>query len=165
MPPLLAILLLAFAFGADTSVVQAQETLHCRVSSVHDGDSMRVQCPGKRRSQRVRMSQIDAPELEQPYGEAARDFLLRLCRKGSTATIHSEGEDQYGRLLGNVYCNGKSVNEEMLRSGSAWVYNRHARDRKLHQFQNLARSQRRGLWAHKSPEPPWQWRYEQRQGE
>lgn len=159
MPSLPAILFLIFSVGMISRPASAAEPLECIVISVHDGDSMRVKCPGDRRNQRLRMTQIDAPELEQAYGRNARDFLRKLCPKGAAATIRTEGEDQYGRLLGDVYCNGKSVNEHMLRSGSAWVYDRHAKDRKLYQWQNLARSQKRGLWADKHPEAPWRWRH------
>lgn len=160
--PLAAIIALTLWVAAPDATAAGSAELRCTVSSVHDGDSLRVRCPGNRRSVRVRMEQIDAPELEQAYGKHARDYLRRLCRVGSDAVIHTTGKDQYDRLLGNVYCNGKSVNEEMVASGSAWVYKRYARDRKLFRLQDEARAQRRGLWSAGKPIEPWRWRYEQR---
>lgn len=134
--------------------------LQCTVRSIHDGDSMRVQCPGQHRSIAVRMEQIDAPELDQAYGRKARDHLRQICPRGSIATLHSEGRDQYGRLLANVYCDGTSVNESMVSSGAAWAYRRYVKDQNLNRLQQQAQRDRRGLWAGKNPQPPWQWRYQ-----
>ena len=156
-----AALLLALA-GLAPATAPAQEPLNCTVRSVHDGDSMRVQCPGQRGTIAVRMEQIDAPELDQAYGLRARDHLRELCRVGRPAVIHSQGRDQYGRLLGNVYCGGKSVNEEMVSAGAAWPYRRYVTDDNLFTLQDQARTAKRGLWAGRSPQAPWQWRYEQR---
>lgn len=155
-------LLLATAAWLSLPEARAKTELRCAITSIHDGDSMRVRCPGERRTIPVRMEQIDAPELEQPHGKRSRDRLRELCRVGSTTTIRTEGRDQYGRLLGNVYCNGKSVNEEMVMSGAAWVYDRYVRDRGLYRLQDKARADRQGLWAGRNPQAPWRWRYEQR---
>lgn len=163
-----AALLLAIAF-AGFPKAEARETRQCRVVSVHDGDSMRVQCPGERKSIRVRMGGIDAPELDQAYGRQARDHLRRLCPSKTVATLHTQDIDQYGRVVGSVYCQGKSVNQEMVGSGFAWVYDHHvdkdrAEDGKLYSLQVTARAEKRGLWAGKNPEAPWRWRHRQRQG-
>ncbi len=155
-------LVLALTAGAPTSIALADSTLKCTVRSVHDGDSMRVQCPGQRRTTPVRMEQIDAPEIDQAYGTRARDRLRALCKVGSTAVIRTQGRDQYGRMLGNVYCGEKSVNEEMVASGAAWPYDRYVKDRSLYALKDEARRQKRGLWAGSDPEPPWRWRYRQR---
>lgn len=157
-----ALMLAAAGFISSSSL--AQTALTCAVHSVHDGDSMRVRCPGERGSIAIRMEQIDAPELEQAYGTRARDQLRRLCPVGSPAIVHVQGRDQYGRVLGNVTCDGKSVNEEMVAAGAAWLYDRYVTDRGLYALQDRARAQKRGLWAAKNPEAPWRWRYRQRQG-
>lgn len=166
LPKVVAPLLICLTFSAGmpaTATAGTAGDMHCTVSSVHDGDSLRVRCPGSQRSIRIRMEQIDAPELEQAHGKHSRDYLRRLCRVGTDVIVRPTGKDQYGRLLGNVYCGGKSVNEEMVGSGSAWVYKRYARDQKLYRLQNEARTQRRGLWAGARPTEPWRWRYEQRE--
>ena len=162
MSRILPLFLLATAAWLAIPAVHADTELKCTIRSVHDGDSMRVQCPGERRSIPVRMRQIDAPELDQAHGTRARDHLRKLCRLGSTATIHTQGRDQYGRVLGDVYCDDKSVNEEMVASGSAWIYDRYVEDRSLYRLQDQARAKKRGLWADKNPQAPWRWRYQQR---
>ena len=137
------------------------EILECRVVSVHDGDSMRVRCPQQRQSLRVRMHQIDAPELEQPYGAQSRDQLKALCPANSRARIHVQGTDQYGRLLGDVYCRGKNLNHQMVASGAAWAYRRYVTDTELPRLQRRAEQARRGRWGESNPIQPWRWRYEQ----
>lgn len=158
--PALLLIGAAWAFMAPESADGKE--LQCTINSVHDGDSMRVLCPGERGTLRVRMQQIDAPELEQAHGVRSRDYLRKLCPVGSTVIIQSQGRDQYDRLLGDVYCNGKNVNKEMVAAGAAWLYDRHVEDRSLYRLQDQARENKLGLWAGKNPQKPWQWRYEQR---
>lgn len=150
-------------FFSIASPSAAQQTLQCEVVSVHDGDSIRVRCPGTRGTQRVRMNQIDAPELEQSFGKRARDRLRELCPPRSPVTIELQGRDQYDRLLGNVRCGNRNINEEMVAGGYAWVYDQHVKDRKLYSLQDSARREKKGLWATRDPQAPWRWRYEQRQ--
>src|SRR5690606_14542249 len=120
-----------------------------------------VQCPGER-NVAVRMRQIDAPELEQSYGEQARNRLRKLCPRGSRVTLHRAGRDQYGRLLADVQCGSTDVNSEMVSQGAAWPYRRYVEDVRLLRLQKEARANGRGLWAEPAPQPPWQWRYENR---
>ena len=104
------------------------DVLSCTVHSVHDGDSMRVRCSARHDSVRLRLDQIDAPEIDQSYGKSARDHLRKLCPKGDKVTIKVHGRDQYGRLLGDAQCKGRNVSEELVAAGSAWAYKRHVRD-------------------------------------
>lgn len=135
---------------------------HCRVTSIHDGDSMRVRCPGFRDTLRIRLDQIDAPELDQAYGTRSRDVLRSMCPKGGQAVVHDLGADTYNRRLGRVFCNDIDVNAAMVKAGAAWVYNYHASDKSLYSLQDEARSRKRGLWAGSGePVAPWDFRYRQ----
>jgi endonuclease YncB( thermonuclease family) len=40
----------------------------------------------------------------------------------------------------------------------AWVFDRYVVDRTLYPLQDVARSDRLGLWADAAPVPPWEWR-------
>ncbi len=55
---------------------------------------------------------------------------------------------------------GKWVNAELVKSGSAWVYRQYAKSPLLFEFEKDARINKRGLWG--LPEagriPPWEWR-------
>src|SRR5690606_8244865 len=135
------------------------EVIECQVMSIHDGDSMRVKCPPQHKSQRLRMHQIDAPELEQAYGPQAKSHLKALCPIKTRARIRIHGKDQYGRLLGDVFCRGKNINHEMVASGAAWAYRRYVTDPALPRLQRRAQQARIGLWGDSNATAPWQWRY------
>lgn len=153
----------ASATGAQTTADTKATVRQCRVTSIHDGDSMRVRCPGYKDTLRIRMDQIDAPELDQAYGIRSRDFLRSLCPKGEQAVVHDLGADSYNRRLGRVFCNDVDVNAAMVKAGAAWVYDYHASDQSLYPLQDAARAQKRGLWAGpEKPVAPWDFRYRQR---
>lgn len=46
---------------------------------------------------------VDAPEGKMPYGRESKDELSRLVQ-GKRLKIHVYGDDQYGRCIGDVYC-------------------------------------------------------------
>lgn len=140
--------------------IQAQQAadLHCNITSVHDGDSLRVRCPGYKKTIPIRLSQIDAPELQQAYGIQSRNHLRSVCPVGAAVIVKNPSQDQYQRTLGEVLCNGTDVNTAMLESGSAWVYDQYVHDRSLYALQDSARSQKLGLWANSKAQAPWLFR-------
>jgi endonuclease YncB( thermonuclease family) len=66
--------------------------------------------------------------------------------------------DRYGRTVGHVFVDGRDVNLEMLQDGMAWHYKRYDKSRAFQQAEQSAQTAKRGLWAEKSPVPPWDWR-------
>lgn len=141
---------------------QPEAALACTVTSVHDGDTLRARCKGMSKTVRVRIDQIDAPELDQAAGLASRDHLRRLCQRGESVQLAVLGKDQYGRLLADARCNNQDVAAAQLKSGHAWVYTRYLRDSRLKTYEHDAKTQKRGLWKDHDPKPPWQFRYDQR---
>lgn len=127
-----------------------------RVISVHDGDTLTVLID--HRSVRVRLTDIDAPELGQPFGTRSRQSLSALCF-GKSAALDVRSQDRYGRTLAQVTCAGTDANAEQVRRGYAWIFTRYARpDSPLYTLQSEARAAHRGLWMDRSPTPPWDWR-------
>ena len=108
---------------------------------------------------RVRLAEIDAPEKKQPFGSKAKAALSELVA-GQMITVEQVDKDRYGRLVANLYADGKWVNAEMVRSGDAWVYRQYAKTPELFQLEEEAREGKRGLWALPEQErtPPWEWR-------
>lgn len=156
---------LAMAGNPDpvASTHEASQTMQCQVTSVHDGDSMRVRCPGFKKTLRIRLEQIDAPETDQAYGIRARDHLRSLCKRGGPATIYNKGTDTYNRILGRVYCQGVDVNAAMVAEGLAWFYEYYGDDPALERLHQQAQAEKKGLWAaKKQPQAPWDFRYKQR---
>src|SRR5699024_4470632 len=138
-------------------------TRTCRITSVHDGDSMRARCPGFRKTLRIRLEQIDAPEIGQAHGTQARDYLRSLCEPGSLTVIKDKGRDVYHRVLGRVFCNDTDANAAMVEAGMAWVYDYYADDPNLYRLQKAAQEDKKGLWgAAIFPQKPWDFRRRQR---
>jgi endonuclease YncB( thermonuclease family) len=135
------------------------ESAEAQVIHVGDGDSLTV-CIGGRES-RVRLVGIDAPEYRQRYGRTARRSLASLCEY-EVARLEWSQADRYGRLLARVTCRGVEANAEQVRRGMAWASHLDAPDPSLDAAQAAAREARAGLWRDADPQPPWQWRREDR---
>lgn len=127
-----------------------------KVVGVHDGDTVTVMRRGE--GVKVRLNQIDAPELGQAYGRQSKQSLSDVCF-GRYADVREEGRDKYGRVLGRVYCDGVDANAEQVRRGYAWFYQQYGRDPALRELEASARSRRAGLWSDRNPTPPWSFRH------
>ncbi len=147
---------------AMTSLAQADD-IHCRVVGISDGDTFNCLTASKRQM-KVRMANIDTPESSQPYGRKAKDELARLIF-GREIQLRVEGQDKYGRHIGQVYVDGANANREMVARGAAWVFEQYNRDPSLPAVQRIAQQKRLGLWALPESEivPPWEWRRAGRQ--
>ena len=129
--------------------------------SVHDGDTLTVLIES--RPVRVRLIDIDAPELRQPFGTRSRQSLSGLCF-GKVASLDVRGHDRYNRTLARVTCGGTDANAEQVRRGYAWTFTRYARaDSPLFAIEREARAAHRGLWQDPAPVAPWEWRNRVRQ--
>ena len=123
---------------------------------MHDGDTLTVLV--ERRQVKVRLVDIDVPELRQPFGTRSRQSLAEMCF-GKIAAVDVRGRDRYKRALGQVTCGGTDANAEQVRRGYAWTYTRYARaDSPLYALQMQAQSAHRGLWADPAAVAPWEWR-------
>jgi endonuclease YncB( thermonuclease family) len=131
------------------------ETFEGKVIRVVDGDSLIVL--SKQGRIRVRLKEIDAPELKQPFGKRSQESLTAICANKVGSVLWTE-KDRNGRTLGRVWCAGIDANAEQVRRGMAWVFDRYVKDRSLYPLQEDARAARRGLWADAAPLPPWDWR-------
>ncbi|PAA90379.1 hypothetical protein BOX15_Mlig018861g1 [Macrostomum lignano] len=136
------------------------ESVICgRVTFVNDGDTLRLSPDGRRNSAslRIRLLEIDAPELNQRHGAEARDALRYMAPTGSRVCILVDNEDIYGRLLGRVCRGGADLNLRLLEDGHVWCYR--GRCRSAYRTAELqARSSRRGLWSDPTAQAPWLFR-------
>lgn len=135
--------------------------LVCLVIGITDGDTIKARCgePGAYRQVTVRLAAIDAPERRQPFGQASRQHLAALCFD-QRARITPRSTDRYGRMVGDVSCQGRDARADLVAQGMAWVYVRYATadDAPLNHLQQRAQAARSGLWAQSNPVPPWEWR-------
>ncbi|CAA7028887.1 unnamed protein product [Microthlaspi erraticum] len=110
---------------------------------------------------RIRLRGIDAPEGQMPFGKEAQEELVKIVQWKSLKVL-VYGEDQYGRCVGDLYCNGIFVQEAMLKKGLAWHYIACDKRMVLAKWEKEARQKRIGLWASSNPEKPWDWRKNRR---
>ena len=84
-------------------------------------------------SHRLRLAGIDTPEsrttdkLEKTLGLESKEYLkykLKDAKKIVVKTEKPDSSEKYGRILGWIYLDGndKSINEQMIEDGYAWVY-------------------------------------------
>lgn len=148
-------LLLGVMFMLAAGFLQA-EVFNASVIAVMDGDSVLVLRDNKKI--KVRLANIDAPEMAQPYGKESRLALVKLILK-KQVHISSRAVDTYGRLIAELTVSGINVNAEMVRSGMAWEYSHFHRDKNYLALQTEAQQARRGLWGESGqPVQPEQWR-------
>jgi micrococcal nuclease len=127
-----------------------------RVVGVNDGDT--ITCLDENnQQQKVRLAEMDAPELGQDFGKVSRDALAGTVF-GKTVQVVDEGKDRYGRWIGHISIDGTDVNRQMIATGNAWHYAAYSNDKSLATLQSQAQAQRSGLWAQPNPTPPWEFR-------
>ena len=127
----------------------AEEVFTASVMSVEDGDSVVVKTESEQIA--VNLSGVDAPEMSQPGGLQARQFLSDLTL-GKTVTVRLTNRvDRMARLE----VAGIDVTEALVRAGMGWHCPRYADDRDLTRAEAEARSAKRGLWSVAQPTPPW----------
>ena len=126
-----------------------------KIKRVVDGDTVHVFSKGE--VLKVRLVEIDTPEMDQPHGEEAKEYLENLLKDGYI-NLDISGTDIYKRKLGRVYWKEKDINRLMVKSGHAWVYDQYVTDQTFFEDQNYARSRKLGLWKSNAPIQPWQWR-------
>lgn len=143
----------ALALAACESALAASPV--SRVNRVIDGDTIEL-----RSGQRVRLVQIDTPEVYggyECYGRGASVTAKRLLAPGTRVRLlpepTSDPVDQYGRLLRYVVRarDGLNVNVHLVRLGAAtpWFYDgqRGRYAAKLDALTKEARAKRLGLWG------------------
>ena len=133
------------------------ELTACFILAISDGDTLRADC-NHGTTLKVRLAEIDAPELSQNYGQESRLSLDNICPRRSDITIQPVTVDRYHRIVARVTCNGIDASLEQATRGMAWFYPAYGRDQAIKDRQLQAEKDRTGLWQDKSPIPPWIYR-------
>lgn len=137
--------------------------------AVEDGDTFVFEAadpvPGAPPRVRVRLHAIDAPELLQAGGPAARTALVELTR-GVSVRVDCYKRDAHGRAICRAWVaapNGRDLDIQLslLREGRAWHYRAYASEqtaderRSYQAAEGDARAAGLGLWQRPEPMPPW----------
>lgn len=153
------------ATAADVS--QSPELIG-KVVRVLDGDTFELLVD--QQPVRIRVTGIDAPEKDQPFGQRSRQSLAGMV-DGNPVAVRVKGKDRFGRTLGAVYakicapsapCLAVYVNAEQVKTGMAWAYRFHGQavDPAMLKLETQARSERVGLWSAPNAVEPWKWRHQ-----
>ena len=147
-PVLLALALAALASPAQAArgaSKPAAAPLQGMVTKVTDGDSLWFTPTGQPHIV-VRLRDIDAPEICQPWGPEARQALAEMVQ-GKPALLQTRGRDVHGRVLGALRVDEQDVALQLVEGGHAWS-NRSRWDRgPFVKQERMARALRRGLHA------------------
>lgn len=139
-------------------MASADGSIAGRVVGVADGDTLTV-LDETNQQHKIRLAGIDAPEKAQAFGQAGKQRLSELCYN-KHATVVVVNTDRYGRTVGDVTCDDVHANEEMVRSGNAWVYRHYDKGFEyFYSIEEAAKEEKLGLWVDESPTPPWEWRH------
>ncbi len=117
-----------------------------RVTEVIDGDTFKTETGSA-----VRLLGINAPEINDPGGDIAKQMLIYLVKDRSVRLERDvTDKDDYGRLLRYVFVNDDFVNAEMIRMGYAelrfYPPDTHYQ-RELRELEKIAIRNSRGLWS------------------
>ena len=145
--------------GCDSTVARTPRasTWNGVVSHVSDGDTLWVRPAGGGAPRKIRLDGIDAPEICQKGGPAARAALASKL-SGRAVAVRTRRLDTYRRELATISVGGEDIGAWMVTSGQAWSY-RWRRDAGPYQSQEqAARRARRGLFADSRPQNPREFR-------
>lgn len=130
---------------------------------VIDGDTVEIKYNDGRKSDRIRLVGIDAPESSQAFGLESKN-ALQNCVDNGNVNIRWQEQDRYGRLLGVVMSGNTDCNYVQVQKGAAWHYKQYSKGQPKGSAQtyamaeNDARSANMGLWAASQPQEPWLYR-------
>ena len=137
------------------SICNAEYLEGLKVKKVVDGDTVHVLYRDE--VYKIRLTEIDAPERDQPYGIDSTIYLKSLLKEGKV-DVDISGTDRYGRKLGRLYWKDLDINRDLVSAGYAWVYDQYVTDNSFYENQSNARNLKKGLWEDDSPVEPWEWR-------
>lgn len=90
----------------------AQDTLTGTVTYVRDGDTIEVGGVA------VRLSGVAAPEIKEPVGQEAKQFMVRLVA-GKAVRCDLNGERSFDRVIGTCFLNEKDIGAAIIAAGLA----------------------------------------------
>jgi len=93
----------------------------------------------------IRLKNIDAPELKQPFGYLSFVYTSKLI-SGKTVSFDSTGKDLYGRVLADIWIDNKRLDSTLIRNGWAWHYQTYSNDSLLKSMMVFAINEKTGLW-------------------
>ena len=94
---------------------QITEDFDAHVEKVHDGDTITITCDFRDFEFRVRLANINAPELGEG-GEESGDWLRNMIEGQDIRVLINKDNrvGKYGRLIGEILCKGMNLNNTSM---------------------------------------------------
>ena len=102
------------------------------VTSIYDGDTFRANIPDYPpiigRHMGIRINGVDTPEMrgkceqEKVLARKAKQYTVTKLRNAKTIELLNMQRGKYFRIVADVYADGQSVGEGLVREGLAVVY-------------------------------------------
>lgn len=141
--------LLALFLAFTVNTTEPVQGVPATVISISDGDTFTAQVADKQ--VKVRMACIDAPEKKQaPWGSLATATLKSKIAPNDIVFLQIQNQDRYGRLVSEVFDDGKSVNLDLVRNGIVVVYHEYLQkcDKDAYvEAENAAKAEKRNFWS------------------
>lgn len=123
------------------------------VTRISDGDTLWVRPADGGKPVKVRIDDIDAPEICQAGGRAARKALSARVL-GRRLDVLTRGQDDYGRTIATLELDGEDVAGWMVSQGHAWAYGFGRDGGPYAARQAVAQAAARGLFADRTAQEP-----------
>ncbi len=113
------------------------------VVRVVDGDTVDVEIDlgfSLTKKERIRLAGIDTPETrtkndeEKKLGIDAKEYLTMRLDSSKNLIVKTEKDGKYGRMLGWLFDDNRSINRDMTDLGYAWIYGGGSKDNDLNKL-------------------------------
>lgn len=139
-----------FLIAVGAPAARAQDV---KVTHVIDGDTLMVRPALGGKPVKLRIDGIDAPEICQAGGRAARAALASRVAK-RTIRVTVKRRDDYGRSVSSVHLGNEDIAGWMVGQGHAWAYGYGREGGPYLALQAQAKTANRGLHAEPQALPP-----------
>jgi len=104
---------------------QITENFTATVTKVHDGDTIRVKADFRNFDFPIRLANIAAAELNEEGGKEVQQWLeKRILNEEVEILINPKNRvGKWGRVIGEIFFEGMSINDESLREGKSTEFN------------------------------------------
>ncbi len=140
-------LLLIFIFIANI-ILKPSKTFtynQVKVIKVYDGDTITI-INENNEKEKIRLYGISARELNQEYGQEAKNYLQNLIlNKNIDVFVHYK--DEYERTVAEIYLDKININQEMVKQGQAFIFHKYNNDLDIYiPLENYAKENQLGMY-------------------
>jgi micrococcal nuclease len=142
-------LLITFLFTVQLFSITTVRIEYGKCVKVVDGDTVWVVNDDSVRY-KVRLAGIDAPEMKQPYGKEAKEYLACLV-DDAELRIEIVNSDRYNRKVVFLFVDDVNLNVKMVSDGMTEVYKEYLKGipyvDELLDAETIAKSQNKQIWS------------------